>query len=134
MVPKQPMRLVNVTIQHVADGPAGEISKVRILAVLDFVMRDGNQNSYILPSDPVAVDEQSSLVIHATYSPGNNGLGVFVAHRTANGDKHVFTGGGCWASPPYYAFRLPTGQFIELYFERDMPELRESKSKNNKPE
>jgi hypothetical protein len=40
-----------------------------------------------------------------------------VGYQTSKGLTHVFTGLTTWRAAPYFAFRLPTGQFIEFYFE-----------------
>lgn len=42
-----------------------------------------------------------------------------VGYHTPKGITHVFTGMTTWDMSSYFAFRLPTGQFIEFYFERE---------------
>ena len=113
--------LVKVTIQHASDVPDGQLPQRRTLGVLEFMPRDGGRiPSLVLPETPVAVDPAGSLVLHSAYSPSNHGLSVMVGYHTAKGMTHVFTGMATWdAAAPYFAFRLPTGQLIEFYFQHE---------------
>jgi len=90
--------------------------------VLEFVPREGGRiPTLVLPETPVAVDADSWLVLHSTYSPSNRGLSVMVGYHTSQSMTHVFTGMATWDAAPHFAFRLPTGQFIEFYFQHEKP-------------
>lgn len=118
---------VNVTIQHATDVPDGEIPQRRTLGVLEFVPKDGERiPSFYLPETPVIVDADGSLVLHSAFAPSNRALSVMVGYHTSKGVTHVFTGVTTWRAAPYFAFRLPTGQFIEFYFGPTLAELDES--------
>lgn len=95
-----------------------------MLAELEFVRKEGVRiPSFVLPETPVAVDAEGYLVLHSAYSPSNRGLSIMVGYQTPERMTHVFTGMTTWDAAPYFAFRLPTGQFIEFYFDPTKPEV-----------
>jgi hypothetical protein len=105
---------VKVTIQH------ADTDERRTLGVLEFVPKDDPYlRTFVLPETPVTVDGRGSLVLRSAYSPDTRGLSVVADYHTPTGTTHVFTGVATWSAPPYFAFRLPTGQFIEFYFDHD---------------
>jgi hypothetical protein len=115
---------VKVTIQHSTDVPDGEIPDTRTLGVLEFVPGDsGSIPTLVLPERRIEVNPEDSLVVHSAYSPHNHGLSVMVGYHSAEGMTHVFTALTRWGASlntqSYFAFRLPTGQLIDLYFQDD---------------
>lgn len=111
-----------MTIQHASDVPDGQIPARRTLDELEFVPTEaGRITGFALPETPVTVDAEGSLLLHSAYTPSNRGLSIMVGYRTSTGVIHVFTGLATWDSAPYFAFRLPNGQFIELYFDPTRP-------------
>jgi hypothetical protein len=112
---------VKLTIQHASNVGEGQLPERRTLGELEFTRREGHPPEVVaVPDTPIPVDEDGALVIHCAYVPFNRGLSVMVSYHTAAGMTHVFTGMATWGPPPpYFAFILPTGQFIELYFQPD---------------
>lgn len=111
---------VKVTIQCASETEDVKVRERRTLGVLEFAPKtDGRNSTLVLPDTPLAVDANHSLVLHSAYSPGNRGLSVMVGYQSPEGEMHVFTGMAVWEGAPYFAFRLPSGDFIELHFERE---------------
>jgi hypothetical protein len=108
---------VKITIQQVSDVPNGQIPQRRTLGVLEFVAEGGERiPTLVLPKTPVAVDADSWLLLHSVYLPSNRKLSIMVGYHTPKGVTHVFTSMTTWDAASHFAFRLPTGQFVEFYF------------------
>ena len=120
-----PGAVVKLTIQQVQNIVEGEIPTRHTLATLEFVRKDaGEVQAFAVPDAPVPVDSDSWLVIHGGFVPVNHALSVMIGYHTATQMKHVFSAMGWWEHSPggksvYYAFCLPAGQVIELYFTPD---------------
>ncbi|HUJ10442.1 MAG TPA: hypothetical protein VL171_10475 [Verrucomicrobiae bacterium] len=111
---------MKVTIQHASEPVAGETQHRRTLGVLTFAPRNGEGiPTLVLPDTPIPVAEENSLVLHASVVPQTRRLSVMIGQHLRGVVTHVFTAGSVWDGATYFAFRLPTGQFIELYFEHE---------------
>ena len=111
---------MKIVVQHASDVPDGQIPERRTLGELVFTEKVAEPIQILTVSEaPVPVDEQGSLIFHVGFSPHNHGLSIMTGYRTAAGERHVFSAGVILRAGPtlshYFAFRLPTGQFIELY-------------------
>jgi hypothetical protein len=86
------------------------------LGFLSFPPRASLAEDVLGGEDSVLLHQsEDSLVINAAYSLSNMNLSVAIRHR----DVHIFTAACHWeAVAPYFAFTVPGGAFVELYFEK----------------
>lgn len=115
---------MKVTIKLADSSPVGAKPKRRVLGVLDVVLcSPGPLASYATSDSPVPIDGDSSIVPNVTYTPCNHVLSITVSYRADGQEKQIFGAVAEWlVAPPYFAFGLPTGKFIELQFEGDTTE------------
>jgi hypothetical protein len=113
---------VHFTVLLSHDDPRAPAAEPKTLGVLEFGPgQSGHVDHLSLPVASLSVDDDSQLVLHATYTPANQGLSVQAEHRTANGSTQVFSAMFHWkaarGASGYFAFRLPRGQLVELYLQ-----------------
>jgi hypothetical protein len=113
---------MKLVIQHVEECADGEIPARRDLGQLELSRKDiGEVEAFAISDAPVHVDAEHWMVVHGAYVPWNHALSVMIGYHSATSMQHVFSAMGWWEHSPggksvYYAFYLPAGQFIELYF------------------
>ena len=110
---------MKLTIKHPDSCPIATRPQRRILATLDF-QKHGNDplSTFELGHVLVPVDTDGSLVLESSYTSSNRVLSLIVGYQTGKGETKVFSA-ICefYAIPVYFSDQLPTGQFIEFYFD-----------------
>jgi len=111
---------MKVTIQLARNETDEELEPRPVLGSLEFIEDEGASiPSFVLPKDRVTIGPDCEIVLHAAYTPDNRGLSVMVECFSGTRQTHAFTGLATWDANPYFAFRLHTRHFVELYFARD---------------
>jgi hypothetical protein len=108
---------MKITVKQPEGFPIGPSQHRKVLAELTMQRRgDELVHSYELRSTLVEVDARSSLALEASYTPANGVLSIIAGCRMNDEDVQVFSSVTEFGSvPAVFCFRLPGGQYIELY-------------------
>ena len=111
---------MKLTVKCSDTNPIGVRMQRRTLGTYDF-KKTGTPpfENYEINSAPLDINPQESLVLgEVSYTCSNRIVSIIVAHKIREESKKVFAAIFEFKNvPSSFVFLLPTGLFIELYFE-----------------